>query len=98
MNCGSSNVIYVIQCKCGLQYVGRTTQTLRMRVNNHRYNVINGYDKHSMSRHASSKHNCNFEDFLITPIEKIADNARNKIDILSKREMYWIYHLHILIP
>lgn len=53
LNFGSSNLIYVINCTCGLQYVGKTLQTLRMRMNNHSFNIINGYNKHSVSRHAS---------------------------------------------
>lgn len=39
LNCGTNNVIYVINCTCGLQYVGRTTQPLRMRMNSHRFNT-----------------------------------------------------------
>ena len=35
MNCGTKNVIYLISCKkCGVQYVGETSQTLRGRFNN----------------------------------------------------------------
>lgn len=37
LDCGSDNVIYVIVCSCGLQYVGKTTQPLRVRMNNHRF-------------------------------------------------------------
>ena len=37
MNCGTTNVIYLISCrKCPVQYVGETSQTLRCRFNNHR--------------------------------------------------------------
>ena len=36
ISCGTKNVIYVISCKkCGVQYVGETSQTLRGRFNNH---------------------------------------------------------------
>ena len=36
LDCGSRNVIYLISCgKCGLQYVGKTSQTLRSQLNNH---------------------------------------------------------------
>ena len=36
IRCGTKNVIYVISCrKCGVQYVGETSQTLRARFNNH---------------------------------------------------------------
>lgn len=37
LDCSSSNVIYLISCaKCGVQYIGKTSQTLRSRLNNHR--------------------------------------------------------------
>ena len=37
MNCETKNVVYLISCKrCGIQYVGKTSQTLRSRINNHR--------------------------------------------------------------
>ena len=37
MNCGTRSVIYLISCqKCGIQYVGETSQTLKCRFNNHR--------------------------------------------------------------
>ena len=37
MDCSTKNLIYLISCKkCGVQYVGKTSQTLRSRFNNHR--------------------------------------------------------------
>jgi len=37
MDCSTKNVIYLISCrKCGMQYVGETSQALRSRFNNHR--------------------------------------------------------------
>lgn len=88
LNCGPSNLIYVINCTCGLQYVGKTSQTLRMRMNNHRFNILNGYNKHSVSRHASIHHNCDIKDFTITPIETISSTNRNMAKTLSRREMF----------
>ena len=38
-NCESSNIVYVISCKeegCDFQYIGKTKQTLRARMNGHR--------------------------------------------------------------
>lgn len=51
LDCSSINVIYVINCTCGLQYVSRTTQHLKVRMNNHRFNILSGYYKPSVSRH-----------------------------------------------
>ena len=37
MNCATENVVYLISCtRCGVQYVGETSQKLRSRFNNHR--------------------------------------------------------------
>ena len=42
MTCDTKNVIYVISCrKCGIQYVGETSQMLRQRMNNHRSRLKN---------------------------------------------------------
>lgn len=95
LNCGATNIIYVINCTCGIQYVGKTSQTLRMRINNHQYNIVNGYVKHSVSRHAGISR---FEDFQVIPIEGLPANCRNLAKTLSRREMFWIYQLNTLSP
>lgn len=58
-------------------------------------NVINGYIKHSASRHAVTHHA--WLDFTITPVEQIHKN-RNIAKTLSQREMFWIYQLNTLTP
>ena len=36
INCGTRSVIYLITCKkCGVEYVGETSQTLRCMFSNH---------------------------------------------------------------
>lgn len=54
MTCQSSYVIYLIECSCGLQYVGRTTQELHCRLNQYRYNIRRLYQKHGLSRHCAT--------------------------------------------
>ena len=42
MNCATENVVYLISCtRCGVQYVGETSQKLRSRFNNHRNRLKN---------------------------------------------------------
>lgn len=77
LSCDFSHVIYLLECPCHLQYVGRTYQTLRARMNNHRYNILHGYQKHSVSRHAASHYKCDFTNFSITPIEQIGEEVEN---------------------
>lgn len=52
IDCNSTYVIYMLKCECSLQYIGRTFQTRRIRVNKHRSNVSRGYIKPSISRNA----------------------------------------------
>lgn len=98
IDCDSSFVIYILKCNCGLQYVGRTSQKLRTRMNQHRSNVMKGYIKHSVSRHAATNHDCNFNHFSISAIEQIGTNVRNRHETLAKREMYWIFKFDTLVP
>ena len=45
MTCDTDNVIYLISCgRCGIQYVGETSQILRKRMNNHRNRLKNTSD------------------------------------------------------
>lgn len=60
LSCSSNYVIYLLECSCNLQYISRTTQALRSRINNHRWNIKNGFIKHSVSRNALHFHNCDF--------------------------------------
>lgn len=46
LTCHSSYVIYLIHCRCGLQYVGHTTQQLHNRLNKHRANIKNKFNLH----------------------------------------------------
>ena len=39
-SCKSSNIVYLITCRrCGLQYVGETSQPLHARINGHRFDI-----------------------------------------------------------
>lgn len=51
ISCDSTHVTYLISCPCGLQYVGRTTRKLGIRINEHLNNIKNGFPKHSLSNH-----------------------------------------------
>lgn len=98
LNCDSTHVIYILECTCSLQYVGRTKQTLRARLNKHRFNITHSFQQHSVSRHAAQIHECKMDQFCITPIEQIDVNTTNRVQKLSQREMYWIFKLNTMIP
>lgn len=98
ITCASNYVIHLLECPCGLQYIGRTTQILRTRINNYKWNVTNGYIKHSVSHHALHLHNCDFTKFCIIPIAQIPTSISGRFQRLRRRENFWIYKLNCLSP
>lgn len=98
LDCSSTFVIYMLECPCNLQYVGRTTMALRTRINKHRHNVSNGLINHNVSHHALLKHNKDFSCFKLVCIEQVSDTAKDRFGLLRCREMYWIYCLNTLVP
>ncbi|CAH2320009.1 Hypothetical predicted protein, partial [Pelobates cultripes] len=51
IGCNTKNVIYLLECPCGLQYVGMTTRCLKTRLSEHCRNIKNGYLNHTVSKH-----------------------------------------------
>lgn len=66
--CKSNYVVYVLDCPCGLQYVGRTTQKLRERVNKPRINIRHKAMHHSVSRHY---HGGDPDLLYVIPLEQV---------------------------
>lgn len=98
LTCRTSYVIYMIQCIFGKQYVGRTTQELHNRINQHRANIKKGFWLHGLSRHCTQHHQGEVHPFKVFPIDHIASNVHNRFEQLKKREVYWIYRLKTLQP
>lgn len=49
ITCHSTHVTYVIECPCHLQYVGRTTRLLCVRIREHINNIWKGFPKQSIT-------------------------------------------------
>ena len=100
MTCSSSNIIYLITCsRCGVQYVGETSQRLNLRMNNHR-TAINGKKDTILYEHFRQEDGCHITHCIVQPIEKI-DDSGSKQDQKKKRlerEAFWIKKLRTLTP
>ena len=78
----SRNVIYLIS-SAGMNYVGKTTQTLSQRMSQHRHAIKAGYgDGAKFIRHFQKY---NFEDTKI----KVLDSSKDPHE-LHEKERYWI--------
>lgn len=92
LTCSSQNIIYLIGCnKCGKQYVGQTSLTLRDRFTRHRFDIKHKENKAVANHFNSFGHSMN--DCSILPIEAVS-NKEN----LRKREAYWIGKLKTMSP
>lgn len=91
-------VIYLVECICKKQYVGRTIQELHDRMNKHRANIKKKFLLHGVSKHCTFKHPDTSGPIKLIPIDQIESNVQNRFDILKKREMFWIYRLRTLQP
>lgn len=98
LTCQSQYVIYLVECTCGHQYVGRTIQKLHLRLNKHRSNIKKGFLQHSVSRHIFNYHPGINTPITITPIDYIPSHVQNRFEKLKNKETFWIYKLQTLYP
>ena len=100
MSCDTKNVIYLISCnKCGIQYIGETSQTLRSRINNHRNRLKNLCDLYLYQHFNSDDHS--EDDILVMPIEAVSISKGECITLTAKRrhrEDYWYRELKTIYP
>ena len=106
VNCKTSNIIYLITCKCcGLQYVGETSQLMTMRFKEHRSDIKMG-KKNTYLVHHFNKGRCKNATYTIQVIENLEGTGRtvdNKTDpefthARRSRETEWILALRTVYP
>lgn len=110
LDCSSSNLVYVMQCFfCKVQYVGETQNTLRTRMNGHRYAIQRGDKSSSLFNHLYEhwtksdkfkEEDIHVDAYLVTPIEQISDFDDAMLTKLArqKRETFWIDTLCTMEP
>ncbi|OCT99589.1 hypothetical protein XELAEV_18005372mg [Xenopus laevis] len=96
MNCKTSGVIYVMTCKCGKRYVGKTKREFRRRILEHVGDVKHRRNT-SVARHINEFHNGSLEMLKFTAVDRIEPTmrigdrqktvaARSAMDLLAKYE------------
>ena len=109
LNCSTSNCIYLITCcRCGLQYVGETVQSLRDRFSGHRAGMKNPFADNRckiLSKHFSVGL-CKNANYIVNIIEKLSGSGRddngNPIPGVTverqKKETKWMLTLQTVYP
>lgn len=100
ISCRTEGVVYLLECPCQIQYVGRTKRELWKRLREHTQNIKKGYPKHSLSKHYDQYHNRDPSSLKVWGIEKYKPHWRgdNKVIKLSQAESRWIHELRTLTP
>lgn len=100
ITCTSKNVVYLLTCPCGLQYVGRTMRAMNVRIKEHIKNIKKGFPKHMVSRHYLECHNRNPVGTLITAIDRFTPHWRGSYTKreISRLETRWIHTLKCYTP
>ncbi|MEE6523917.1 hypothetical protein FKM82_023041 [Ascaphus truei] len=100
LNCRTNFVIYLIECSCGLQYVGKTIRPLKIRILEHIGNIRRKLTTHSVSNHFLLKHNSDPIGLTFKAIEQVMPHWRggNRHSALIKRESFWMFELNTMSP
>lgn len=107
LHCGTMNVIYVITCiLCGMQYVGETGNSVRLRFDQHRKNTYRGQSnlsavaKHFVTHHKDTSLNETYVPICISPIEQLKNRGSKDENRLARldREYFWIDTLGTATP
>ena len=99
LNCNTSHVIYLIECKtCGKPCIGSTETPFRARFNNYR-SAQRNFEKEkkikqeSFHVHFSEEGHYGEKDWVIT----LTDSAEN-VEELRKKESFWQHELNTFQP
>ena len=109
LNCGIDNVVYLLECdKCGVQYVGETSQKLNHRFSGHKSCIRNNTSKDKketfLVKHfnegacAQARYTCRIIQTINLPAKK---NGKLDLDTnryRRKQEDMWITNLQTLYP
>lgn len=95
ITCNTIGVVYVLECNCGLQYIGRASRPLSVHIAEHFNNIKKGLRTHNFSKHFRNFHN---RDPKFWGLERVNKHWRggNFIRHLSQRESFWIHETQVL--
>lgn len=90
-------VVYMLQCECGLQNIGRTSRPLHVRLGEHVNNIKKGLKTHNVSKHFKLVHGQNPRGLSFWGIERVNKHWRGG-NSLRRRESHWIHETKVLTP
>lgn len=100
ITCFTVGVVYMFQCLCGLQYVGRIKRPLQVCLNEHINNIRKDFSKHSVSKHYLTAHNRDPSNTIFLGIDKYKPYWRVSclVRSIARLEMSWVHKLKSYTP
>ncbi|OCT85087.1 hypothetical protein XELAEV_18023251mg [Xenopus laevis] len=98
-NYGTKNVIYLISCQCGLQYIGKTIRPIRKRISEHLSCVSRCDHSSAVAKHLLEHHNGKL-CLHFQVIDRVVPGVRkgDTETSLLRKEAFWIYKLCTVAP
>ena len=99
LRCGSSNVVYLIQCKtCNIQYIGSASTPFRSRFNNYKsmarkHNAGKNVTQASFHAHFAQPDHHGMSDWQVILIDQAVDR-----ESVRRKESFWQYKLNTFNP
>ena len=100
LDCGSKNVIYLVNCKkCCAQYIGSTSNEFKVRFRNHKSAMLTKKNTCEVAIHFNKETHA-ISDFEFVVVEQICNTSENNSvdERLLTREAYWSAQLCTLQP
>ena len=98
-HCTTRNLVYLITCtECAMQYVGETKREIKVRMTEHRRDILKKRDTPVALHFNLYNHSPDNMRFQIIEILKTDPDSDKSTDIRRKKELHWIYQLHTLRP
>lgn len=100
VNCQSVGVVYLMACKCGRFYVGKTKQAFRQRIYEHILSIRNGKIDSPIALHVGVSHYFDLTVVKFVALEHILAHSRggDTDKKILRQECRWIYKLQATKP
>ena len=90
-NCNTTNVVYAIWCPCGLLYIGQTSQSIKLRIGQHRSRIRCGTEGAPLVAHYMELNHTPDQIFWqVIEVIKLPVRGGHLPSLLFRAECKWI--------
>lgn len=98
ITCNTVGVVYMLECDCGLQYIGRTSRPLHVRIGEHVNNIKKDLKTQNISSHFKFFHYQDPRGLGFWGIERVTKHWRGEILHVNLVVGNQIHEIKVLKP